>query len=436
VGQQFRSCGPGCCRALFVTSTLLSLSSAVGSGVVTAAEARKFIGLSGQIGNYEEVLEKLDRLEWQKVERTTEKAKCSLRELYDGQMAWRNALQSVEVEFDYSLQRYRDTARVIAQKRQKVAVPDNFSFQATIAMKGEKRFTRTRYTTPPAAGQNAAGAISAQQVKGPSEFVYVYNAAKMWSFEPSRSIGHIHRAKVDAVESHHMWYFDSISLPTGRGAAQQAKSAWFVPVALSLPSVYRLLPTLQNVDGFNCHVVTNGPDTIWIDVDNGFSMRRRVWFQVTGSAQLPVLAFVYVNQDFCRYAERIWLPQKCYRLDFAGAVEPLNTQGLLSEVHTIKAKTINANSVSDDFFEFAFPGGTNVFDLVTNKSYVIPHGENLLDEAIAQANPIVNGEVQPFRSSAGLRSIWRQLLVLNAAVLVLVGGRALWRRRRGNTMGL
>jgi hypothetical protein len=436
VAQQFRTCGPGCCRALLVTSTLLLLSSSTQSAVARDADTRRLVGMAGQLGSYEEVQDKLDQLEWQKVKPTAEKANCTLKELYDGQMAWRNDLQSIEVDFDYSLQRFRDTARVIAQKRQKVAVPDNFSFQASIAMKGEKRFSHTRYTTPPTEPTNSGNAISTQQVRRPAEFVYAYNGAEMRSFEPSRSVGHIHRAKVDAVDSHHLWYFDAISVPTGRNASKQSKSAWFVPIALSLPSVYRLLPMLQEVDGFRCHVVTNGADTIWIDADHGCAMRRRVWFQVTGSGQMPVLMFVYVNQDFRQYADRIWLPNKCYRLDFAGALESSNTQGLLSEVHTITAKTINVNDVSDDVFEFAFPAGSNVFDLVTNKSYVVPHGENLLDEAIARANPIVNGEVQPFRSAAGLQSVWRQVLILNAAVLVLVGGRVLWRRRRGSTIGL
>ena len=86
------------------------------------------------------------------------------------------------------------------------------------------------------------------------------------------------------------------------------------------------------------------------------------------------------------------------------------------------AKAIQVNTVTDDLFELAFPPGTNVQDLVANKSYLVPHGEHLLDDAIARANPIIDGEVKPFRSGAGFRSIWRQLLILNVAALIVAGG--------------
>jgi hypothetical protein len=397
----------------------------------------QFVGLSGQIGTYEEVQANLEHLEWQEVQQTTEKPSHVLKDLYDGQMAWRGALENVEVSFEYSMQRYKDTARVIVQKQQKRAVPDNFSFEARVAMKGEKRFTHIRFTTPAQPSNAIVGTPrSNQRARGLGEFVYAYNGAEMKSFEPFRSMGHIHRAKLDAVDSHHVWYFDSISIPTGARAARQSESAWYVPVALGLSSVYQLLPTLQVVDGFPCHVATSGADTIWIDVAHGFAMRRRVWFQMTNAARAPVLAFIYANKDFRQYAKRIWLPHKCYRLDFAGALEPPNTQGQLTEVHTISAKTINVNTVKDELFELDFPGGTNVMDLVKNKSYVVPHGEHLLDEVIARANPIVNGRVQPLGSASSSRSVWRQLLILNGVVLLLFGGRALWHRRRADVKAL
>ena len=65
----------------------------------------------------------------------------------------------------------------------------------------------------------------------------------------------------------------------------------------------------------------------------------------------------------------------------------------MTEIHTVVAKTIDVNSVADETFDLQFPPGTAVQDLIASKSYVVPHGENLLEEAIAKANPIVNGEV-------------------------------------------
>jgi hypothetical protein len=419
--------GPGVGAA-----TVLMLLGAIHPSVAKDWKApERLVGLSGQIGTYEEVQKNLEHFGWQAVHQTSAKPTRSLKDLHDGQVAWRKALENIEVSFAYSLQRYRNTARVTAQKRQNQAVPDDFAFEARVAMKDEKRFTHIRNTTPAKpSGATSGNSSSKRNIRPSPEFVYAYNGAAMKSFEPFRSVGHIHRAKLDSVESRHMWYFDSISIPTGPGATRQRESAWYVPVALSLPSVYRVLPTLQEIDGFRCHVVTSGPDTMWIDAEHGFSVRRRVWFQMTSLNQVPVLAFIYVNKDFRQYADDMWLPHECYRLDFGGTLEPANNRGLLAELHTVMAKSIQVNTVPDDRFELQFPPGTNVQDLVANKSYFVPHGEHLLDEAIARANPIVNGEVKPFRSGADSHSVWRQLLILNAVVAFLVGGRLLWRRRQ------
>jgi hypothetical protein len=426
--------------AVFVLLAMTVAMSFLMSGRSSLAKDWKcptqFVGLSGKVGTYEEVQKDLEHLVWQDVQPTHEASALSLKDLYDGQMAWRSEIENIDVSFEYSLQRQKNTAQVIGQKQRKRAVPDDYAFEARVAMKGEKRFTHIRDTTPSKTLTAAAGnSKSTPGSKRPPEFVYAYNGAAMKSFEPFRSIGHIHRAKLDSVDSRHMWYFDSISIPTGARAAKQSESAWYLPIALSLPSVYRVLPTLQVVDGFHCHVVTSGPDTMWIDVEHGFSLRRRVWFQMTNLERAPVLAYIYVNKDFRQEAANTWLPHQCYRLDFAGTLEPPNTHGTLTEVHAVTARTINVNTVSDGLFELTFPPGTSVQDLVANKSYLVPQGEHLLDDAIARANPIVNGEVRPFRSATAFRSVWGRLFILNAVMLGLVGGRLLWRLRSGRAGG-
>jgi hypothetical protein len=392
----------------------------------------QFIGLSGKVGTYEQVQKDLEHLAWQDVQPSGALPTHSLKDLYDGQMTWRKAIANIEVSFDYSLQRQKSTAQVIAQKQQKRAVPDNYAFEARVAMKGEKRFTHIRDVTPSKPRTATSGdSRSKRESRRLPEFIYAYNGVEMRSFEPFHSLGHIHPARLDAVDSLHMWYFDSMSIPTGARAARQSQSAWYLPVALSLSSVYRVLPNMQVVDGFPCHVVTSGPDTIWIDTEHGFAMRRRVWFQMRNLSRPPVLAFIHVNKDFRQCADNIWLPHQCYRLDFAGTLEPANSQGTLSEVHAVTAKAIQVNSVKDDLFELAFPAGTKVQDLATNKSYVVPHGEHLLDDVIDRANPIVNGEVLPFRPRGAFGSVWQRLLVLNAVMFGLMGGRFLWRLRSG-----
>jgi hypothetical protein len=197
-----------------------------------------------------------------------------------------------------------------------------------------------------------------------------------------------------------------------------------------MSSSYRVLPALQLVDGFPCHVVTSGPDTFWIDVDHGFCLRRRVWFQMSNVDSTPVLASIYINKDFQEDPAQIWLPHLCYRIDFAGTQEPAHARGRLNEVNKVAVRAINVNTVPDDLFDITYPAGTKVQDLVSKKSYFVPHGEHLLDEAIAQANPIIQGQVQPYRAGGGSHSIWPQLVVLNAAALVILIGGLWWRRRQ------
>jgi len=391
----------------------------------------KFVGLSGQIGTFEEVQRNLEHLEWQEVRPTQTKATASLKDLYDGQMAWRNKIENIDVSFAYSLERRRDSARVMAQKRQNRQLPENYSFEAEIAIKGEKRFTHMRDTTPRRAqAASSANSNLNQAPSSPGEWVYAFNGAEMRTFEPLRSIGQIHPGKRDAVDSRHARYFDSLSWPTGSLAARQRQSAWYLPVALSLSSIYRVLPTLQLVDGFPCHVVTSGPDTFWIDVNHGFCLRRRVWFQMSNLKSTPVLAWIHINKAVQEDATQVWLPHLCYRIDFAGTQEPANTQGMLNEVNKVAVRAIEVNTVRDELFEITYPSGTNVQDLVAKKSYFVPHGEHLLDEAIARANPIIHGEVQPYRAGGGRRAIWPQLLILNVTALAIVVGGLWWRRRR------
>jgi hypothetical protein len=408
------------------TVLFLSLSELPRSAIAKDLKMpTKLVGLSGQIGTYEEVQRNLEHLEWQEVRPNKTRATASLKDLYDGQMAWRDKIENIEVSFAYSLERRRDSARVLAQKRQNRQVPDNYCFEAEIAMKGEKRFTHIRDATPPPVNSKIKQASPPR-----GDWVYAFNGAEMKTFEPLRSTGQIHPGKRDAVDSRHVWYFDSLSWPTGSLAARQRQSAWYLPVALSMSSVYRVLPTLQMVDGFPCHVVTSGPDTFWIDVDHGFCLRRRVWFQMSNLKTTPVLASIYINKDVQEDATQVWLPHLCYRIDFAGTQEPVNTQGMLNEVNKVVVRAIDVNTVRDDVFEITYPGGTNVQDLVAKKSYIVPHGEHLLDEAIARANPIINGEVQPYRAGGGPHAIWPQLLILNATALVIVVGGFWWRRRR------
>lgn len=427
VSSDFRTL---CCRTVpfFVLAALVS-----GTGFAEDwTPPTRFVGMGGAIQTYDEAQSDLGRLPWQQVHKRREKATLSLADLLADQQAWREALTSLEVDFTYALERRFETVRVKENQKLGRGLPWDFAFAAHIAIKGDKRYTSFRDQTASAlAHNNWDMPLSRRQVKHRPEFVYAFDGAEMRTFEPLRSVGHIHPARLDAIDAYHMWYCDSISMPTGPRAQKLMESVWYLPMALTASTMYRVLPTLQEVDGAKCHVVTSGCDTVWIDSSHGSCIRRRIWFQRPSAVDPAVLLYVYINKDLRQCERGIWLPQKCYRLDFAGPQEPKNTQGELADVHSVVATSIKVNHVPDETFELHFPPGTAVQDLINNKSYIVPHGENLLDDAIAKANPIVNGEITPISSvSASVLQSRRSWLIFgNIAAFSFVTAR-LWRSRR------
>ena len=105
-------------------------------------------------------------------------------------------------------------------------------------------------------------------------------------------------------------------------------------------------------------------------------MRRRVRFRLTGPEDAsPCLDWVWICKDFTEVDSGIWLPRRCYRLDYAAQDEPPSVRGHLKAVNELGVKSIAVNDVDDSVFNLEFPAGTDVTDLIRNKDYVVPHGE-------------------------------------------------------------
>ena len=249
----------------------------------------------------------------------------------------------------------------------------------------------------------------------------------------------IHPGEREGLENNAAWYFDMLSIPTGPSAKKLLETNIYVPTALKMANIYQVLPTLEEVDNVPCHVVSSGWDTLWIDHQHGFSLRRQVVFRKTGLKDPGCLNYVRICKDFVEADKGIWLPKLCYRLDYTTQLEPEHLRGKLTAVNKVTVSDLRVNNVPDSLFEVKFPPGTEVQNLVLNKSYYVPHGEGMLDKAIAQGSLIINGKVSPLSPYVSQEDkrfpvLWFInciiLLIILCAVFI-IRRRRKWRSRQG-----
>jgi len=364
-------------------------------------------GLDGARGSYEDIVKGLRHSEFQEVEPTEEPAPLTLEQLRRGQLAWREALHDLQVDFTYTLDRKLKTAADLRREREGGLVPANLSFTLSFAFKAAKQYNK--YET-----------LRTEKEKDLVTYINAFNGDHSRSYEPHRAVGQIHPGRRDGMENNADWYFELISIPVGPTAEKRKQTGLYVPKALELADEYRVLPKLEKVDGFLCHVVFGGWDTIWIDHQHGFCVRRRVIFGRTGPNDAGCLDSLAVCKDMVEADKGIWLPRSCVRLDYTTQVDPESIRGKLASVHKVVVSNLVVNHVPDSLFEIEFPPGTEVHDLINNRAYYVPKGEALLEKAIAQATPIVDGKVFPpphaLEEPRSSRVIW----LVNGSVALLI----------------
>ncbi len=222
------------------------------------------------------------------------------------------------------------------------------------------------------------------------------------------------------------------SLPIGPDPAAFRESIEYVPAALARPDLYRVHPKLELVDGNACHLITSDQDAIWIDHRHGFGIRRRVYFILTGPKDPGCLSSVQMAGDYHDLGDGLWLPKAGVFLIYTAQADPESMRGKLAHVQTTKVSRLEVNNVPDSLFELSFPGGTMVYDEIESKVYTAPHGEGMLDRALAEGQPIVAGQILdpptlPFPT---------KVLLMTAGVLAsLIAALWLWRRRRAKAAG-
>ena len=178
-----------------------------------------------------------------------------------------------EISVDYTSEptRLQKTTRDVASERAKRLTPEKFSQRLVYAMKGEKRYVRLYPDYIPAEGET-----SKAKSEKPDHF-YVFDGIKTRDYQPLSGAGNLSEDKDVDFEDIAKEYFALANFPL---TEERKRSSAYTATALSRVESYKVLPNLEMVDGHACHVVSSGDDTIWIDPECGYAMRRRVRFRL------------------------------------------------------------------------------------------------------------------------------------------------------------
>jgi hypothetical protein len=149
---------------------------------------------------------------------------------------------------------------------------------------------------------------------------------------------------------------------------------WY-PHALRDPSLkgfnFRVLPSLEMVDGAWCHVVEKaGWQKFWVDSKLNCACRKRERFNSNPAD--PQLCYREILSDFEEALPGVWLP-RCYRRD--RYVSDKGMSDLRGKIHledVIQVEKIEVNSVVDSDFKLPIPAGVTIWDKAHNRLFRSP----------------------------------------------------------------
>jgi len=370
------------------------------------------------------MLARLRKSEFQTVENTDQQATLSLGELRQAQLAWRNAFKSIHVDFIYSLDRRIETPYDQRLKKTGGLVPADLSYAVSFAVKDEKMYETYQDLTRSTAARRVQRPKQNVQLQPrkqkPIVFKWAFNGKETKDYEEWAAVGEVRSGRNEGIIQHGLQYFTTVQIPHGPGAETEKKTDLYPPEALARPQEYTVLPKLDRVDGQLCHVVASDYHVMWLDAQHGCCVRRRAWLVRDSANEAPVIQFINIAKDFTEPAKGIWFPRLWYCLRFCDASMSPSQRGKLYSVDKIAVSSINVNNVRDNLFDINFPPGTKVADEVHKTQYIVPHGEELLEKAIAEGRPIVNGRVM----SPGWRPrslFWQCLWFANAVLILGIG---------------
>ncbi len=355
-------------RKLFLVATLL-----VSSPVCADAEAPK----SDQQPVQPKAMQTLNRTQYQVVEDTNTAATMSVEELKQGVLASLEKIDSVAVDFRFNWVFLIDGEVDRAEKQAGQVVKRNQSRVCRFAMKGEQRLAiRSDLLRRPLI-DHANNLIAVQSI------VMHWDGRRMKQFNSLGNSGSISDTKPGYIEDVKSPYFTFIGFNyQSRGQDRFLRSQ----------AHYRVLPNLQTVDGFACHVVSCGWDILWIDQQHGFCLRRRASFAGHDLNQAQPQQLRYCK-DFTEAAPGIWWPKQCCAMTYLDTFDASADGDDIHDIWYVTVDKLQINNVPDETFKYNFPAGTLVADSTINKAYYMPEKPALVSEAIKLGVPIKNGIV-------------------------------------------
>ncbi|MDR2441203.1 MAG: hypothetical protein LBE12_17720 [Planctomycetaceae bacterium] len=132
---------------------------------------------------------------------------------------------------------------------------------------------------------------------------------------------------------------------------------------------YTVHPKPEKIDGFDCWIVEwSGMDKMWIDIEHGFFVRKRI---VHFSPDSPIKQVVY-NKDYQLIKEGLWLPYTQIVEEYANPeYKPQSLLGKpIRRIH-YKVEKIDMDHTDVSIFNVTVPGGTYVIDSIRKMDFIV-----------------------------------------------------------------
>lgn len=137
---------------------------------------------------------------------------------------------------------------------------------------------------------------------------------------------------------------------------------------------------MEVVDGERC-VHLQGPDEIWISLEHGYYVHRRVMMSGPGllhPVETQVLSYQLVDPQ-----TEFWIPRQIRHKDYYGLTDDPDKQGLVKLGLEINVIEVSLGGIDDAIFDLEIPVGYHVSDLLGEEKYYIRQTtfEKLMDES-------------------------------------------------------
>lgn len=135
---------------------------------------------------------------------------------------------------------------------------------------------------------------------------------------------------------------------------------------------------IEEIDGERC-VHLQGPDEIWISLEHGYYVHKRVMMSGPGlvhPVETQVLSYQLVDPQ-----TEFWIPKKIRRKDYYGPADDPDKQGLVKLGLEINVTEVSQGGIDEAIFVLEIPAGYHVSDLLVEEKYYVKQTafEKLMD---------------------------------------------------------